>query len=63
MANEVVELKEISEIIKAKLEDNPNLVISLKTTRQTKYDVYIKVYDQLQIAGARKISIAEPDEE
>lgn len=62
VANEPAEVHEVGEIIKEKLDANPNLVISLKTVRRTKYDAYIQVYDQLQQAGATKISIAEPDE-
>lgn len=62
VANEPTEIHEISEIIKGKLEENINLVISLKTVRRTQYEVYLKVYDQLLVAGATKISIAEPDE-
>ena len=62
VANEPAEIHEISEIIKGKLESNINLVISLKTVRRTQYEVYLKVYDQLLVAGATKISLAEPDE-
>jgi biopolymer transport protein ExbD len=34
----------------------------VKTARLTKYDIYIKVLDQIKKAGATRISIAEPEE-
>jgi biopolymer transport protein ExbD len=58
--NEPVEISEIREIIVRKMEENPNLVVSLKAVRKTKYKSYIKVFSQLREARA-KISIAEPD--
>mgnify|MGYP000418353576 CR=1 FL=1 len=60
--NEAVEVHEIADIIKGKIDANPNLVVSLKTVRRTKYNDYIRVFDQLRMANAKKISIAEPDE-
>ena len=59
---ETVEIRDISRIVKEKILENPNLIISIKTARQTKYDVYIDVLDRLKKAEAKKISIAEPDE-
>ncbi|RMF55367.1 MAG: biopolymer transporter ExbD [Calditrichaeota bacterium] len=59
--NEPVEVREISSKIREKLQENENLIVSLKTTRGTKYEVYIKVLDQLKRAGATRISIAEPE--
>jgi|Deesub1362B_J571_1020462.scaffolds.fasta_scaffold05262_4 biopolymer transport protein ExbD len=51
----------IKDIISQKLLENPKLIVSLKTARETKYDVYIKVLDQIKQAGAKRISIAEPE--
>jgi biopolymer transport protein ExbD len=51
----------VSEIVKQKIMENSKLIISLKTTKQTKYEVYIKVLDQLKMAGAKRISLAEPE--
>ena len=61
--NEVIEVREISKIIKDKLFENPLLIVSLKTHKDSEYDVYIKVLDQLKKADAKRISLAEPDEE
>ena len=38
------------------------MIFSVKPHAHTKYDVYIQVLDQLKVAGAQKISIANPDE-
>jgi biopolymer transport protein ExbD len=60
--NEIVEIGDIARIVKDKIINNPLMVISLKTDRETKYSDYIKVLDQLKKAEAKKISIAEPEE-
>ena len=39
---------------------NPNMIFSVQPHPKTKYDVYIKVLDQLKKAQAKKISIANP---
>ncbi len=57
----VVPLEEVDDIIRDKLAENDKLVVSVKTTRKTKYEIYIKVLDQLKRAGATRISIAEPE--
>ncbi|NOQ97888.1 MAG: biopolymer transporter ExbD [Calditrichae bacterium] len=59
---EIISAEEVDNIVRDKLLDNPNLIISLKTSRKTKYEIYIKVLDQLKRAGATRISIAEPEE-
>ena len=56
-----VEISQIREIIRQKLIQRPQLIVSVKTDRKTKYEVYIKVLDQLKQAGATRISIAEPE--
>jgi biopolymer transport protein ExbD len=60
--NEMVQVRDVERIIRQKMAENPLLIISLKTTRGTKYEVYIDVLDQLKRANATRISIAEPDE-
>ncbi len=57
----VVPLEEVDDIIREKLAENDKLIVSVKTTRKTKYEIYIKVLDQLKRAGATRISIAEPE--
>jgi biopolymer transport protein ExbD len=56
-----VEIQEIRGVIEDRQNQNPNLIVSVKTVRDTKYEVYIKVLDQLKKANAQKISIAEPE--
>jgi biopolymer transport protein ExbD len=62
MDNEIVEIAEISRIVKDKIINNPLMVISLKTDKETQYRDYIRVLDQLKKAEAKKISLAEPEE-
>ncbi|MCD6117243.1 biopolymer transporter ExbD [bacterium] len=52
----------IRDIIKRRLAENDKLIVSIKTARQTPYKVYIKVVDQVKMAEATKISIAEPEQ-
>ncbi len=62
---ELVEIRDITRIIKERIQESPLLVVSLKTDKQTRYDVYIDVIDRLKKAwGDRpaRISIAEPEE-
>ncbi|MFQ5639095.1 MAG: ExbD/TolR family protein, partial [bacterium] len=59
--DELVQLEEINNLITQKLEENDKLIVSVKTDRKTKYDVYVRVLDQLKIANATRISIAEPE--
>jgi biopolymer transport protein ExbD len=60
--NEEVSVEEVDDIIRDKLLANDKLIVSVKTDRKTKYNIYIKVLDQLKKAGATRISIAEPEE-
>lgn len=60
--NEAVNVEEVDDIIREKLLANDKLIVSVKTDRKTKYDIYIKVLDQIKKAGATRISIAEPEE-
>jgi biopolymer transport protein ExbD len=63
LENEIVDVRDISRIIKDKLYENPLLIVSLKTHKDSDYDVYIRVLDELKDAGATRISIADPDQE
>ena len=58
---EIITISELREQIKRRLADNPRLIISLKADRETKYDVFIDVLDQVKLAGAKRISIASPE--
>jgi biopolymer transport protein ExbD len=59
---ERVEIRDITRIIKESLQKNPLLIISVKTDKMTPYDVYIDVIDKLKKAEAKRISLAEPEE-
>jgi len=61
MGEDLIQIPRIREEAKRRIAENPNLIFSVKTARETLYNVYIEVLDQLKLAGARKISIAEPE--
>ncbi|MEE2728435.1 MAG: biopolymer transporter ExbD [Candidatus Latescibacterota bacterium] len=48
--------------IKARLAENDKLIISVKTERGATYRTFVDVLDDLKMAGATKISIANPEE-
>ena len=52
---------EIRNIAKTKMAENPNLIFSVKSDRETKYQDFVSVLDQLKMANATRISIAEPE--
>jgi len=54
-------ISEIRKIAKAKMAENPNLIFSVKSDRETKYQDFVSVLDQLKMANATRISIAEPE--
>ena len=60
--NEIVEIRDITRIIKERFQANPILVVSVKTDKLTQYDVYLDVIDKLKKAEAKRISLAEPEE-
>ncbi|GBD92803.1 biopolymer transport protein ExbD/TolR [bacterium BMS3Abin05] len=59
--NQSVQIPAIKDIIRQKLLQNPKLIVSIKTQRKTKYNVYIKVLDKIKESGETRISIAEPE--
>jgi biopolymer transport protein ExbD len=59
---EIVEIRNITRIIKDRLQQNPLLVVSVKTDKLTQYDTYLDVIDKLKKAEATRISLAEPEE-
>ena len=58
---EFIPLNQISRTVKLKILSNKNLIISVKTDRETDYQVFVSVLDQLKMANATRISIAEPE--
>ena len=55
---EPIDVEQIGRIVKKRLDQNPLLIVSVKAHPKTAYSDYIKVIDQLKIANAKKISIA-----
>lgn len=53
-------MKEIKSIAEKRIVQNSNVIFSVQTHPRTKYQVYLKVLDQLKAAKAQKISIANP---
>jgi len=56
-----VEIPQIKNLIKQKLAERPQLIVSVKPDAKTKYDVFVDVLDQLKQANATRISIAETE--
>jgi len=61
LGGEPVNPKDVSRIVKDKLRENNKLIISVKTHEKTRYKDYIAIIDQLKMADATRISIAETD--
>ncbi len=59
--DEIISIQDISRVVREKLIENPQLILSVKTDRLTKYEHYVQALDQLKIAKATRISIAEPE--
>lgn len=59
--NEPIEIPQIESAIRQKIRQNEKLIVSVKADRDTEYRVYVRVLDQLKLAGASRISIAEPE--
>jgi len=59
--NELINISDVNRLIREKIAENPNLIVSVKTDRLTKYDVFVQALDELKVANATRISIAEPE--
>ena len=60
MDDEDIEIKNIADRAKKKITQNSKIIFSVTAHPRTKYKIYIKVLDQLKLAKAKKISIANP---
>lgn len=57
----IVEVRDIKMLIQRKIQQNPKLIVSVKTDANTTYSDYIRVLDQLKQANASRISLAEAE--
>ena len=61
LGGEPVEMKDLSRRVKEEIRANDKLIISVKAHEKAEYDVYVEVLDQLKLANATRISIAETE--
>ena len=61
LGGEPVEMKDLSRRVKEEIRANDKLIISVKAHEKSEYDVYVEVLDQLKLANATRISIAETE--
>ena len=61
LGGDPVETKNINRVVKEKIKKNEKLIISVKSHDKTRYKDYVAVIDQLKMANAKRISIAETD--
>ena len=61
LGGEPVELKNIHRKVKDEIRKNDKLIISVKAHEKAQYDVYVEGLDQLKMANATRISIAETE--
>jgi len=63
VGNVVVSISEVSEIVKRRLDENPELAVALRVSRKAPYQSMIQVFDQLKLARAQRISLISVAEE
>ena len=61
LGGEPVEIKDLSRKVQEEIRANDKLIVSVKAHEKAQYDVYIEVLDQLKLAKATRISIAETE--
>lgn len=61
LGKEPVKTKDIARVVREKLRENPRLTISVKAHEKAEYHSYVDVLDQLKIANATRISIANTE--
>ena len=59
--DEPTTVNQIHSIVGQKLRENDKLIISVKAHPKTAYSDYVRVIDQLKMADAKRISIANTD--
>jgi biopolymer transport protein ExbD len=58
---ELVKINVLSQRIKDMTSSNPDIIVSIKTDPETRYEFFVNVVNAVKKAGNDKISIAEPD--
>lgn len=61
LGDEPTPIKEINKVVRRKIAENDKLIISVKAHDRTPYKSYVSVIDQLKMANATRISIAETE--
>ena len=61
LGGEPVEMKDLSRRVKEEIRANDKLIVSVKAHPKTAYMDYIRVIDQLKMADAKRISIANSE--
>ncbi len=61
LGGDPIKIKDISKEVRRRIAANDKLIISVKAHEKAKYSDYISVIDQLKMANAKRISIAESD--
>ena len=56
---EPIQIRDIRQVVREKMAANDKLIFSVKTHPKAKYQAYVNVLDQLKMANATRISIAE----
>jgi len=61
LGGDPVKTRDLNKEIRRRIAENNKLIISVKAHEKTKYSDYVNVIDQLKMANAKRISIAESD--
>ncbi len=61
LGGDPVPIKDIHRRVKEEIRKNDKLIVSVKAHEKSQYDVYVEVLDQLKMANATRISIAETE--
>ena len=56
---EPIQMRDIRQVVREKMAANDKLIFSVKTHPKARYQAYVNVLDQLKMANATRISIAE----
>ncbi|MFL2490369.1 MAG: ExbD/TolR family protein [Candidatus Neomarinimicrobiota bacterium] len=61
LGGEPIAIKDIHRRVKEEIRQNDKLIISVKAHEKSQYNVYVEVLDQLKMANATRVSIAETE--